>query len=268
MKRPTEAPYKTVRALERGLDLLMELNTMGRARPGELAAKTGIDRTTVYRLLQTLGKRGLVARDFEEESYYLLRDVKRLSDGFVETDSVIRVAATELAKLLPIVQWPSDFATFDRGFMVIRETTHSFSAVSTHRAMVGRRRALLNSAVGKAVLVGAAPEQREMMLQITEATLERPISRNFDDLMEDYARRGYAWSIGGSEANMSAIALPVQGANNVVGAVNIVFFRRTATPEQIADKCLSALKDCVTAIEAGIQKSSLPAQAAADRLRA
>jgi IclR family mhp operon transcriptional activator len=248
-----EATYKTVRALERGLDLIIELNSVGRARPAQLSATTGIDRTTVYRLLQTLSKRGLVAKNSEEDSYYLLREVRRLSDGFTETDNVIHVAKTQLAKLLPAVQWPSDFATFDRGFMVIRETTHRLSAVSTHRAMVGRRRAVMNSALGRAMLLAASPEQREMMLQITESILERPIPRNLDDLLDDFAKRGYAWSIGGSEPNISGIALPVHGANSVVGAVNIVFFRRASTPEQIAEKYLGALKSCVAAIEDGIR---------------
>jgi IclR family mhp operon transcriptional activator len=232
-----DTPYKNVRALERGLDLLIELNGMGRARPAQLAAKTGIDRTTVYRLLQTLSRRGLVARDSDADCYYLLREVRRLSDGFVETDNVIHVAAKQIAKLLPIVQWPSDFATFEGGFMVIRETTHNFSTVSTHRAM----------------LAGADPAQREMILQITEATIDRPVSRQLDDLLEDFTTRGYAWSIAGSEPNISAIALPVRGAHGVVGAVNIVFFRRASTPEQIAQAYLPALRDCIAAIEREIQ---------------
>jgi IclR family mhp operon transcriptional activator len=248
-----DTPYKNVRALERGLDLLIELNGMGRARPAQLAAKTGIDRTTVYRLLQTLSRRGLVARDSDADCYYLLREVRRLSDGFVETDNVIHVAAKQIAKLLPIVQWPSDFATFEGGFMVIRETTHNFSTVSTHRAMLGRRRGLVNSALGKATLAGADPAQREMMLQITEATIDRPVSRQLDDLLEDFTTRGYAWSIAGSEPNISAIALPVRGAHGVVGAVNIVFFRRASTPEQIAQAYLPALRDCIAAIEREIQ---------------
>lgn len=48
----------------------------------------------------------------------------------------------------PSVQWPSDFATFDRGTMTIQESTHRFSRLSIHRAMVGRRRTMLEARLG------------------------------------------------------------------------------------------------------------------------
>ena len=250
--------YKTVRALERGLEILFELNKLGRASPAQLAKATGIDRTTVYRMLYTLTGLGLVACSPAEDTFYLLRDVRRLSDGFVETDQVLWLAGIELGKMLLKVHWPSDYATFDRGTMLIQETTHRFSSLSVHRNMVGRRRALLSSALGRAVLAGASAPEREMILEISEASLGRPMPRNLDSLLEDFHQRGYAWSIGGSEGHISAIALPIRGRDRIVGAVNIVFFRRASTPEEIAHKHLESLKNCITAIEAGI------AQMAAD----
>ena len=122
-----ERIYKPVRALERGLDLLLALNRLGRARPGVLARATGIDRTTTYRMLETLDAKGMVIRSETDDSYILSSGVKRLSDGFTVNDRLLRVVAPELGKLLAKVQWPSDFATFSQGSMVIEETTHPFS---------------------------------------------------------------------------------------------------------------------------------------------
>ncbi len=248
-----ERTYKSVRALERGLDLLLELNIRGRAKPAELAAATGIDRTTVYRMLETLAEKGLVARSPSEDKYYLLRDVRRLSEGFVETDEVLHIAARELGRMLPQVLWPSDFATFDSGTMVIQETTHRFSTLSVHRAMVGRRRPLFTSAMGRAYLAGATAQERELIFDITEAALKRQVPRNLDALLEDFARRGYAWSIAGSEAHISAIAVPVRAKGRILGSVNIVFFRRAATPEQIAAKHLPVLLECAEAISRQVE---------------
>ncbi|WP_284257655.1 helix-turn-helix domain-containing protein [Acidocella aquatica] len=251
-----EGTYKTVRALERGLEILFELNKIGRATPAQLSKATGIDRTTTYRLLHTLAAQGLVGRSPAEDSFYLLRDTRRLSDGFIETDQVLWLAGVELGKMLLKVQWPSDYATFDRGTMLIQETTHRFSSLSVHRNMVGRRRTLFSSALGRAVLAGATDSEREMILQITESSLGRPAPRNIDSLLEDFHQRGYTWSVGGSEGHISAIALPIKGKDRVVGAVNIVFFRRASTPEEIAEKHLDSLKSCVAAIEAGITKTA------------
>jgi IclR family mhp operon transcriptional activator len=244
--------YKPVRALDRGLDLLLALNAHGRARTAELAATAGLDRTTTYRLLQTLARRGLVARSPAEDSYFLLRDVQRLSAGYIESDQVLHLAARELGAMLPQVKWPSDFSSFRSGEMVIQETTHRFSAYSVHRGMVGKGRPLLTSAVGRAVLAVATVEEQEMMLDMAERLCRKPRPKNLDALMDDFSQRGYAWSIGGVEAHIAAIALPIRSPQRIMGAVNIVFFRRASTPEKIAEKHLTDLRACVAAIEAGI----------------
>ncbi|WP_298282429.1 helix-turn-helix domain-containing protein [Acidocella sp.] len=258
--------YKPVRALARGLDLLLELNTRGRAKPAELAIATGIDRTTVYRMLATLTELGFVARAASEDKYYLLREVRRLSDGFIETDDVLHIAARELGKLLSVIQWPSDYATFDRGAMVIQETTHRLSALSVNRGMVGRRRPLLTTALGRAYVAGCTEAERALTLDMTEAALNRPVPRNLDALLDDFAKRGYAWSIAGAEAHISAIGLPVRAPTRILGAVNIVFFRRTTTPEAIAEKHLPALRACVAAIEARVAELTPPAASSAPDL--
>jgi IclR family mhp operon transcriptional activator len=248
--------YKPVRALDRGLDLLLALNEHGRARPAELAAAAGLDRTTTYRMLQTLVRRGLVARSPAEDSFFLLRDVQRLSAGYVESDQLLQLAARELGAMLPKVKWPSDFSGFRRGEMVIQETTHRFSAYSVHRAMVGKGRPLLTSAVGRAVLAVATPEEQDMMLDLAERLCGQPRPKNLAALMDDFLTRGYAWSVGAVEAHISAIALPVCRGDQILGAVNIVFFRRASTPEQIAAKHLSHLHACVAAIESGLTNPS------------
>jgi IclR family mhp operon transcriptional activator len=123
--------------------------------------------------------------------------------------------------------------------------------------MVGRGRPLLTSAVGRAVLAAAAPGEREMMLEMAERLHGKPRPKNLDATLKDVAARGYAWTIGGAETHISAIALPIRGAGGVMGAVNIVFFRRASTPEEIAEKHLGDLRQCVAAIEAGLRHAGI-----------
>ena len=61
--------------------------------------------------------------------------------------------------------------------------------------------------------------------------------------------RGYAESDGGSEPNISAIAYPVCWRNRVLGAINIMFFRRAMTPMKAAERYLGYLHECVRDIE-------------------
>lgn len=54
-----ERKVKTVRALERGLDVLIEVQTRKAASLHELHQATGLPKATLLRMLVTLGQKGL-----------------------------------------------------------------------------------------------------------------------------------------------------------------------------------------------------------------
>ncbi len=65
-----DSDYKTVRGLTRGLALLNALNRLdGGASPTRLAELTGLHRTTVRRLLETLQEEGYVRRSDSDDSF-------------------------------------------------------------------------------------------------------------------------------------------------------------------------------------------------------
>ena len=250
-----EQRYPQVRALDRGLRLLVALNEAGRSDPATLAKIADIDRTTAYRLLETLEGLGYVSRSQSDGKYVLLPAVRNLSEGHTRSDKASRIVAEELFELLPHVLWPTDFATFERGWMVIRETTHRFSPYSVHRAMVGRRRPLIESALGRAMLAGAEQSHREEMVAIAKNTgatamSDRRINEAMVSLLADYARRGYAWSVDGSEQGISAIALPVHVSGSVLGSVNVLFFTSAMAIEMAAERFLPLLRNAVATIAA------------------
>ncbi|RYY27196.1 MAG: MarR family transcriptional regulator [Sphingomonadales bacterium] len=243
-----------MRALSRGLAVLAELNRCGRASPAQIAKTTGIDRTTTYRLLETLERDGYVSRSPSDDRYVLNSAVRALSEGFNETDAVSQIVARELGILLADVHWPSDFMTFEMGEMIIRETTHRFSPYSIHRAMVGRPRPLLFSAAGRAVLAVSPPRERDEMLSIAVETgaltgSQAELRLMVAHLLSDYEKRGYAWSVGGTESHISAIALPVMHGARVAGGLNIVFFRSALSIDAAVARFLPVMRERVREIE-------------------
>jgi hypothetical protein len=92
--------------------------------------------------------------------------VRELSEGFTDDEWISAVATPVLGELLRTVVWPSDLTTVDGTAMIIRETTHRFSRLSFHRAMVGRRMPLLYSASGRAYLAFCPEEERAQLLQL------------------------------------------------------------------------------------------------------
>src|SRR5574343_54667 len=136
--RSSSYAYKDVRSLSRGLDLLKALNLApgGRSNTGELAAACGMHRTAAKRLLETLRAEGFVRSGDREGQYYLTFEVRRLSEGFEDEAWISNVATPLMHAAVPELLWPCDLSTVEGGFMVVRESTHRWSALSQHRAMI------------------------------------------------------------------------------------------------------------------------------------
>lgn len=247
--------HRAVRALSRGIALIRELNIVGPSGVQQVAARTGINRTTCYRLLHTLQQDGFVTFDEDTGLFALTEKVRLLSAGVSVTDLSSQAALPPMFTLLKQISWPSDFAVFEWGAAMIRESTHSFSSFSIHRSMVGRRRSLVRSALGRAILSAAPPALRRDMLEVTASFVPEDAAMardhgSIDEMVARTLRDGYAASVDETEQGISAIALPVRGGDPVIGALNIVFFSSAMTTEVAADRYLPALRRAVEEIEA------------------
>ncbi|STR33914.1 Mhp operon transcriptional activator [Klebsiella grimontii] len=177
MDQDASADYKTVRGLSRGLLLLNLLNKFdGGATVGTLAEFSGLHRTTVRRLLETLQDEGYVRRSRSDDSFRLTIKVRQLSEGFRDEHWISALATPLLGELLREVLWPTDITTLDVDAMVVRETTHRFSRLSFHRAMVGRRLPLLLTASGLTWLAFAPEHERSPIVEMLAAGRKRSIS--------------------------------------------------------------------------------------------
>jgi IclR family transcriptional regulator, mhp operon transcriptional activator len=246
--------HRPVRSLSRGLALIRELNVTGPSSVQHLAARTGMNRTTCYRLLETLRQDGLVTPDEQNGLFGLTARVRMLSEGVSTRDLSSQAALPPMFALLREVSWPSDFAVFELGSMMIRESTHSFSPFSIFRSMVGRRRSLVRSSLGRAILSAASPALRREMLEITASFVpeDAPLARDrgfIDHVVAQTRAAGYAASVGESETGISGIALPIECGGPVLGSLNLVFFSAAMTPEVAAERYLPSMIRAVTDIE-------------------
>jgi IclR family mhp operon transcriptional activator len=242
--------HRSVRALSRGLALIGELNASGPSNVVHLAKKTGLNRTTCYRLLDTLRDDGYVTFDETNALFGLTPHVRTLSEGVSSRDLSSQAALPAMFSLLDQVSWPSDFGVFELGSMLIRESTHPFSPFSVHRSMVGRRRSLIRSALGRAVLAASPPALRREMLEMTASLVEEDAAlakdrRFVEGIISQTKKDGYASSVGGSEEGISAIALPIEGSGPLLGSLNLIFFTSSMTPEVAAHRYLTSMKQAV-----------------------
>lgn len=256
----TEADYKTVRGLVRGLQLLNLMNRSdGGARVRELAEKSGIHRTTVKRLLATLVEAGYVRHSYSDDSYQLTLKVRELSEGFRDEQWISQLAAPLLGELMQQVVWPTDICTFDVDAMVVRETTHKFSRLSFHRNMVGRRLPMLRSATGRAYLAFCPDNERQSILELLQSRDDEQgaLARDRDYVHSVLTRtrhQAYGANYGdwGEEGKIAAIALPIMNKGRVLGCLNLIYIKQAMTIEEAEKKYLQKMIETVTAIESKI----------------
>lgn len=94
--------YPNVRGLSRGLLVLRAMNAMerGRATPAQLSEATGLHRTTVRRLLETLLEEGFVRRSTSDDTFRLALAVRSLSEGFTDDERVATIAPPIMGQLM------------------------------------------------------------------------------------------------------------------------------------------------------------------------
>ncbi|KVW04530.1 transcriptional regulator [Burkholderia cepacia] len=256
--------YTNVRGLARGLQVLRALNAMedGRATSQQIADLTGLHRTTVRRLLETLMEEGFVRRSTSDDSFRLTLAVRSLSEGFTDTERIATVAPPIMGQLLQRVAWPSDLTTPDGDAMIIRETTHRFSRLSFHRAMVGRRLPILLTAAGRAYFAMCPDEEREDILELLRSGAggeeQQAFARN-DALVRKLIRRvredGFGSNHGDwtAQAKIGAVAVAISADERVIASLNIVFLSRAVSLADATRRYVPELQKTATEIAAALK---------------
>ena len=254
-----DSSYKQVQGLSRGIAVLRALSRspQGRSELSDISAATGLHRTTVRRLLETLRLEGFVERSEEDGLFQLTLELKRMSDGFTVSDKIAEIAAPILQELSAEVTWPCALATPDDDCMVIRQSTHSLSPLSFHRGALGRRLPMLMTSMGRAYLAFCTESAREHTLALIAAKYESgevPFMSlaTFRQILIRTREDGYGSNYGEwqEDKKVAAIAVPVMGdRKSVVACLNVVAITRAVQPKQLGKKFLAPLLAAADALQ-------------------
>lgn len=256
------SPYREVKSLERGLILLETLARIGWATPTRLARETGIQRSTIYRLMNTLEQLAYVTRRDEDGTFFLTGKMNSVGREVRPQDVDIAIISQTLTALVGEIHWPSDFAVLSEAKLTIMASNHGLSSMSNYRGLIGAHRSILRSALGRALLAAMSPDQLDQALEIVRLgngpdAAELASRANVMLAIDDTRARGYAASDGLIDPKISAIALPVRRGQSVAGAINIVYYRSAMSCEEAAKRYLGPLKASVAQIEQRIARNGL-----------
>jgi IclR family mhp operon transcriptional activator len=142
--------------------------------------------------------------------------------------------------------------------MVVRESTHRWSALSQHRTMIGEKMPLLVTAVGRAYLAACDDAEREALLELLRrrdddwGELARD-KRHVRRVIEQTRKRGHAVNEGEwvREADFAAVAVPVFSGERLLAALNMVFPKAAVSNRDLAQRFVPALQRLASAIGEG-----------------
>jgi IclR family mhp operon transcriptional activator len=247
---------RPIRALNRGLDVLTELNRLERAAINTLAAAVGLPRTTTYRILETLRLAGYVDRDAHDDCYRPTIMVRALSDGFDDEALVAHIAKPLLAALGSQIVWPVAIATPSGSTMMIRETTDRQSPLALEQYSAGVRVPMLASAAGRAYLAFCSPQQRDAMLELLarSSSPEDRLARNrveVERLLNETRTQGFGMAHRARRVSEeTSLAIPVRARDRILASVT-VRYAATAVPLRTAvEQFLPKMREVAQKIEA------------------
>lgn len=250
---------KTIESLRRGLEILRLLNDDGISHVRDLHAATGLPKSTIVRMLETLEAAGYVKREADGASRVTAR-VLGLAKGFDADDSLMRVAGPALDAVREAQGWPVEMATFDRDAMVVLSPGRQAGAMSLNRPH-GSRLPLLVTALGKAYLAFCPDEERARTLVLLRASPDPRDRLARDDaaighLFDRIRRAGFATNDREHLRSTVAVAVPVLVDGLPVACVAVLALASVMTIADAVEHFVPPLREAAAAIACGLLRGS------------
>ena len=250
-----ERKVKTVRALERGLDVLLEIHRSRAASLRELHRSTGLPKATLLRMLLTLSKRGLVWQRLADGAFLPSR-LHRSMDWRAEShETLAEIASPHLAELSRRIAWPSILAVPRLDHIEIIETNSPMNRLAgAVLGPIGVKLSYVHTATGRAYLsacdeiertailnrlrpADATGADEELIERIVKATRERGYSRRDPPFPWPDRNRSEVATDG-----RRSIAVPVMAHGHAVGAINIAWPGHRTELKDVVAKHLKTLQ--------------------------
>jgi len=250
---PTEADPLTVRALARGLSILSLFDVDRREWTiDEIAARTGLLRMTVYRMVRTLEAAEFLVRDTTTNQYHLgpatiaMAYVVEDYSDFVEharpfLERLAEETGESVTLAVPVDGTPVSVSIID--------TTRPFQREVAPGRIIGD----LASVHGKIFTAFATPEKRaEVLAQTrhrhTPDTLTDPEA--LTDELDRVAEDDVAYDVEGLFPSICAVGSPIRDqVGNVVAAMSVVMPTGRFGPDE-RELCTRAVKSAAASLSA------------------
>ncbi|AEF39461.1 IclR family transcriptional regulator [Hoyosella subflava] len=216
LRQPQSAPVdgraKTVRSVDRALDVLELIATEGRLGVSEAAARLDVGHSTVARLIASLQQRGFIEESSSRGCYQMGFAVVRLAEATVAQSLLIESAQPECDRLAALFGATVNLAILDRSSMVSILECRVGGHVAPRTPMVKVSSAHATAA-GKVLYSELSRAYTEQSLGVTFAKFTPRTIEQIESFCQEIATVrsiGWAAAAGELEDGLNSVAVPVR----------------------------------------------------------
>ncbi len=253
---------KSIRVLARGLQVIKAIRNQSPASLLQLHQATGLAKSTLLRVLNTLLQQGWVYRGLSDGSYRLCFRLHHLGDNLLAADALAEAAGPILDTLQADLLRPS-YVAVRRGLaMEVIERTRKNRVVEAHPEVVGVQAEILRSAIGHAYLAFCSETEREEIIERIIAgggESARMASDKvwLDQELHQVKRQGYSQRVArqwpAPAQDLCAIAVPVFIQGRVKACINIVWTEGSVEPAAIERSLYPRLREAADSLSSVLE---------------
>ena len=213
-----------VQSVDRAVEILEILAHDGESGVTEIAAQLDVHKSTAFRLVATLERRGLVEQNAERGKYRLGVGILRLAGATTARLDVVQEARPLARALASATGETVNIAVLSEGAALYLDQITGGSSLQSHN-WVGQRIPLHATANGKVLLsgldpaeVGAAVGSRLRSYTSTTVTTLKALQADLEVVRE----AGHAVAVDELERGLTAVAAPLHNAHgDVIASLSV-----------------------------------------------
>ncbi|MRK00877.1 MULTISPECIES: IclR family transcriptional regulator [Aeromicrobium] len=224
--RPAGAKAVTsaVQSVDRALAILEILAHDGESGVTDIAAQLEVHKSTAFRLIATLERRGLVEQNDDRGKYRLGVGILRLAGATTARLDVVQEARPLARALAAATRETVNIAVLSEGAALYLDQIAGGSSLQSHN-WVGQRIPLHATANGKALLSGLDPAEIGAAVSTPLRAYTDTTVTTVKALLTDVAavrEAGYAIAMDELEHGLTAVAAPVRNAHgDVIASLSV-----------------------------------------------
>lgn len=258
--------FSPVQSATRVLQVIEALNRRSVSTLADLHAVTGLPKSTLVRLLETLAAAGYVTRISRRDGYALTEAIQRLSSGVRMRDVLVDVSRPLMERFTREHRWQVSMATPESDSLIVRFTTRHISPFAREEVYLNRRVTMLRSALGRAYFAACQADEQAFILKLLDEADPDQVAEaggraGVNATVADTRAKGYATANWPAAEPTRSFALPILDPatpGRPIGSVVFFYYRAVMTEAEAVERYLDPLRNLSARIADGLATTRAP----------